>query len=126
MYTREMIEELNALSKEVLGSSSKWRKIIDRGRLVPVTVEAIETKTVEGKEVQETVTKHAVYHNSKTPMYQIQRETPESIKEHLLKLKEQQEAFRKMIQQAQEEARQKEEEKKQAIKTIEENSGSAK
>ena len=61
MYTRETINELNALSRAVFGTTSKWRKMIDSG--VPELVEENTTKlTVEnGKEQKETVKTAKLY-----------------------------------------------------------------
>lgn len=37
--TRDQRNELNALSKEVFGVSSRWKKLVDKGEVEPITEE---------------------------------------------------------------------------------------
>jgi inorganic pyrophosphatase/exopolyphosphatase len=55
MYSREVINEMNALSKEVFGTTSKWKKMVEKGvaELVEEDIKKLSIK--DGKEVTEIV-----------------------------------------------------------------------
>lgn len=87
--TRQQREELNQLSLEVFGSSSRWKKLVENGFNRPV-VEEIEEEvpTEDGKDVKiEKRTVLSTYKNG-APMSKKTHHTPESIKELMIKMKD--------------------------------------
>lgn len=101
MYDRNVINELNALSKEVFGSTSKWKKMIEKG--VPELVEEDIKKMslVDGKEVTETV-KIPVFYTGRRGDQEIHQHTlkhytVESVREFMLMAKDRQDQVRQAI-----------------------------
>lgn len=75
---REITEEMNALSKEVYGSSSRWRKLMDKG--VPELWEREKEVVIPTRNGQ---VKTKVFKEHK---YSIKRFTLEEVKEEMLKV----------------------------------------
>jgi hypothetical protein len=113
MYSRETINELNALSKSVFGSSSKWKKMIDKG--VPELVEEEIKKLIfkDGKEAYEMV-KIPTYFTGKfgnveMAHYKLNRYTVESVKDFMLMVLERRAQVQATIKRLEEEQRAKKE-----------------
>jgi hypothetical protein len=103
MLPRSQIEELNVLSKEVLGVSSKWRKLMDKGE----TTLAMEETTVYDPEApegeQEKKQMVPLYHHTakgnKMLKYEIKRyATFDAVKARLLEIREAKENLRKILE----------------------------
>lgn len=118
MLKREIINEMNELSKEVFGSVSKWRKILEKGETRILT----EEETIynpEPKEGEQEVTKRTVatlHHGpngGKLVKHETYRYTVEELKARMLEVKSQR---IKLL-----EAMKKQEEIKEAAKEIEDN-----
>lgn len=97
-------QELNKLSKEIFGSSSKWQKFVNNGEAVPVmeTVKVLDGKTEEVREEQ----RQLVYHGpngGELAKFEIKRYTAETIVERMLLMRSQREQVRAMIKKLQEE-----------------------
>ena len=122
---RKTREELNQLSKEVFGSSSKWRKFVDSGELLPVmeTVKVLDAQTEEVKEEQRQLIHHGP-NGGEQAKFEIKRHTPESIKERMILMLAQREQVRQMIEKLQKEEAEKKA-KEEANKTVASVSGSA-
>jgi hypothetical protein len=90
MITGELRKELQALSKEVLGSSSRWQKMLERGTQELLTEDV--TEYVPGKTDEDEgttrVVKLPVKRKDGALQYVIKHYTPESLKAMLLDLKE--------------------------------------
>lgn len=98
---RKTKEELNQLSKEVFGSSSKWRKMMDLG--VPEVVEENTKKLVmkDGKEEYETV-KTAVLYKEQMPLNTLRRYTVSEVRDFMLTVKDRQDQVRAAIKRIEE------------------------
>lgn len=110
MISRELKEELKLLSKEVLGSSSKYEKILSKGHFEPLTEEVTEyvpgdTDEDEGvvRQVKIPVNKNGM------PVSVYKKITPEELKVMLLDIKGRRDAFTAQVKQLQEEAKAKKE-----------------
>jgi hypothetical protein len=109
MYDRETVTELNALSKEIFGSSSKWRKMVDKG--VPHLIEEdIKKMSLEdGKEVTEMVKTPILYTGpsgeAEFHQYYLKRYSIPEVKEFLLTAKDRQDQVRAMIKRIEEQQR---------------------
>lgn len=83
-------QELNKLSKEIFGSSSRWTKLVDKGYRQVITEEVTEYVPAEdGGEGTTRTVKVPVKTKSGAFQYQYNRYTPESMKVYLLQLKSQ-------------------------------------
>jgi len=109
MYDRETVNELNALSKEIFGSTSKWKKMVEKG--VPeLKEESTKKLTVkDGKQETETV-KTPVFHtgkdgNCEMHQYYLHRYTIPEVREFMLTAKERKEQVRAMIKKIEEQQR---------------------
>lgn len=125
MYTRKVINELNALSKEVFGSSSRWKKIVERGVPELMTEEITEYVPDEngGEGTTRQVTRPIKRHDGANQSI-VKRHTVESVRELMLKRRVEIAEVMAKIQQAQKE----EEEKKAAqelAKKVQEQAGGA-
>ncbi len=109
MYPREVINELNALSKEIFGSTSKWKKMIEKG--VPELVEENTKKlTMNGtKEEYETVKTPVLYNgpsgNAEFHQHVLKRYTVDEVREFMLMVRDRREQMK--LAMAQIEAQQK-------------------
>src|SRR5581483_7928079 len=125
---REVKEELNALSKEVFGSTSCWQKLISNGHSELITEEV--TEFVPGPTDDDPGSERKVNVPVKTPRgtYRstIKRYTVESVCEYMLERKKQLDEIKARIKQHQEEQRAKQEHEKQKQLLHEELAGSAK
>jgi hypothetical protein len=101
MLSREVINELNALSKETMGSSSKWRKMIELGVPELVQEDTVKLTMVDGKEVKETVKTPVLYKDS-IHAHTLKRYTVESVREFMLTVKDRQEQVRALIKRIEE------------------------
>ena len=118
-------EEFKVLSKELLGSSSRWQKLLDSGQTVITTktviqnIPATETTEETTKEVEVmdllngTRQWHKVWH------------TPETLKDYLLDLKSKRDAFLEKKRLQEEEAKNEKEAAEQIEKLQEVAGGSA-
>lgn len=84
MYNRKTINELNALSKQVFGSTSKWKKMIEMGVTEPL-LEDTKHLTIDkdGKE-QTQMIKTNVLHKDHIPLSRLKHYTVESVREFML------------------------------------------
>jgi DNA replication protein DnaC len=111
--------ELNALSKEVFGTSSRWTKLIDQGYDEILTEEVVEStpSEVEGEAPTETKTQVPVALATNSYKFTRKRLTLENIKEYMLEQKKRTEEIMAQIQKLHAEEfarRQKAEEEKKA------------
>lgn len=120
--------ELNALSTEVFGTSSRWQKFVDKGYKEMVTEDKIEIvpPAKEGDEPTTKTVQVPVLTEFGSKRFGIKRYTVESIKEFMLKLKKQMDDIRALIQKQQEERKAAEEAKNKVVQTLENSTGSAK
>lgn len=128
MYVQSPLkEELNALSKEVFGSSSRWQKLVDKGHEELVMEEIAEyvPSEKEGEQGTERKVKVPVKTSFGALQYVIKRYTVDSIKEYMIERKIQMEELSKEIARRQEEYRVQKEQEKLANKVHEELHGSA-
>jgi hypothetical protein len=85
---RKIREELNALSKEVFGVSSKWMSLLEHGEVVPVTETITETIPGENGQPDRTETAQVPKLNKGGSRdYTVKRYTVDEVKEKLLALK---------------------------------------
>lgn len=126
MISKELKEELKALSKELFGSSSKYQKLLDHGTSELVTEEVTEYVPGETDE-DEGFTRQVKVPVKRNGMniHTIKRVTPEELKLLLLEMKAQKDAFMEQMKKIQEEARVKKETEEQQKKIAQELSGSA-
>ncbi len=119
--------ELNALSKEVFGSSSRWQKLVNVGysRLLTEKVTELVPATEEGKEDTTREVDVPVKRHDGAFQSHIMRHTVESIREHMIQRKTQLDAFRAMLKKQQEEQQAKKEQEELALKVHQELQGSA-
>jgi len=84
--THEQIQELNNLSMAVFRSKSKWRKMVEQG-VAELVVEDTTRLTSDGTETTvKTAKMHVGAKGGEVPQYTLQRYTPESVKEFMLKV----------------------------------------
>lgn len=118
--SREFRMELNALSKEVFGVSSRWQTILKKGTSQLVTKKVIET--VPGKEGEEPTTKEvdqAVLTPHGAKVFVQKYPTLEELHETMLNYKIQLDAIKAQMKKQEEEKIAKEAEEK-AIQTVKE------
>lgn len=88
MYSREVINELNALSKEVFGTTSKWKKMIEKG--VPELMQEDTKKLTikDGKQETETVKTPVLYTGpsgeAELHQHALKRYTVDEVREFML------------------------------------------
>ena len=98
---RKTKEELNQLSKEVFGSTSKWKKMVELGVGEPVQEDTTKLTMVDGKEVKETV-KTPVLHKDAIPLSRLKRYTVNEVREFMLTVKDRQDQVRAAIKRIEE------------------------
>jgi hypothetical protein len=125
MYSRETIEELNAISKLVYGSKSRWRKLVEKGELEPVMEDTKKLHLDGSSEMIKTQVMHAGPNGGEVPKYTLVRYTPKSVKEKMLNLKAQIDGFMEMIRKQQEEQKAKAQLAEDAKVLVQSNAGSA-
>lgn len=125
--TRTERDELNALSKEVFGSTSRWQKLINSGypKLLTEKVTELVPATEEGKEDTTREVDVPVKRANGTYQSVLTRYTVDGIREYMLERKKQLDLIRAEIKKRQEEAKVKQEQEKLALKVHEELQGSA-
>lgn len=127
MTDRKTRNELDTLSKDVFGSSSRWQKLVTKGYTEQVTEEV--TETVPSDKEGEPPTTKQVSVPVKTAFGAFQSVTKyhtiESVKEFLLEQKAKLDSIRAQIAKQREEALAKQKAEEDAKKLHEENSGSA-
>lgn len=125
--TRAERDELNALSKDVYGASSRWQKLIKLGYAKLVTEET--TELVPGKDETEEATTRKVQVPVLTSygakQSQMTYHTVDSIRTEMLERKVKLDEYRAVIKKMQDEARAKKEQEKLASTVHEELSGTA-
>lgn len=127
MVDRKTRLELDALSKDVFGASSRWQKLINKGYTELVTKEVTETVPAE-KEGDAPTTKQVqvpVLTEFGAKQSVVKYHTVESVREFLLKQKATLDQIRDMMKQQHEEALAKKATEENAKKLNEEFSGSA-
>lgn len=106
MYDREIINELNALSKAVFGTTSKWKKMIDSGVTEPVLEDTKRLIIKDGKEEFETVKTQKTHegpNGAEIPLFRLKHYTVESVKQFMLSVLTIREQNRQALIKAQEE-----------------------
>lgn len=98
---RKTKEELNQLSKEVFGSTSKWKKMCELGVAEPIMEDTIKLTMVDGKEVKENVKTPVLYKDS-IPTSTLRRYTIPEVREFMLTAKDRQEQVRAAIKRIEE------------------------
>lgn len=123
---RKQRQELNALSKEVFGTSSRWQKVVDKGYLELLTEEKeVEYPSTTGGENVKNMTKVPVLTSFGAQQIKRIYHTVESIKEYMLEQKKAMDNVRAQIAQIQEQERKKKEQEALALKLNQENAGRA-
>lgn len=124
---RNTRKELDALSKNVFGTSSRWQKLIVKGYKELLTEDKEETipPEKEGDEPTKKIVKTPVLNEFGMHRYIVKYHTIESIKEFLVEQKKQIDDLKEQIKKHQEELKAKKEADLQAKKLNEVNSGSA-
>lgn len=120
-------QELNALSKEVFGVSSRWEKLVTKGYTELVTEEVEETIPAEKEGDEPTVSKVSKPLLTKSGGVQsvTKRHTTASVKELMLKLKEGRDAYLAKVKKIQEEQKAAQEKLELAKRINQESGGSA-
>jgi hypothetical protein len=107
-------KELDTLSKNVFGVSSRWQKLIEKGH--PELVVEDKTETVppakEGDEPTTRVVKVPVLSKTGAKQYTIKRYTLETVKDHMLECEKQLAVIREQIKKMEEEKKNQEENEK--------------
>jgi len=109
MYSRETINELNQLSKDVYGASSKWRKLVERGEVRLLTEEEVQydSEANNGEGERKNITVPVIYHGpngGKLRQSYMHRYDEKTVKEHMLNIKDQRDKFMEMIKKQQADA----------------------
>jgi hypothetical protein len=105
-YSRETVNELNALSKEVFGTTSKWKKMIDMGVTEPVMEDTKRLTLKDGKEEYETVKTQKTHigpNGAELPLFNLHHYDVDSVKEFMLGILVQRIQIRQAIERAKEE-----------------------
>jgi len=125
-------QELNALSKEVFGSSSKWQKLVSKGYLDPITEEVEEY--VPGETDKDGVVGEGFTRKVQVPVrlsngvglqYTHKYHTTESIKAHMLERKVQLAQLKELVEKMKAEEKAKKDQAQLANQVQSEASGSA-
>lgn len=100
-------QELNALSKEVFGVSSRWQKLVKNGYSEVITeeVEELVPSDVLGEEPKTEKVRKPVLRADGAKLSTTKRYTVESVKELMLKLKTAREEYLARLKKMQEEAK---------------------
>jgi hypothetical protein len=104
-------QELNALSKEVFGASSRWQKLVNDGyrKLITKDVSEEVPATKEGEEPTSRIVQTPVLRADGAHQFETVRHTTKSIKEYMLERKETLNKIRAEIKRQQDEAKAKKE-----------------
>ena len=103
---REKREELNALSKDVFGTASRWQKLVSKGYTALQAVEEQEVVPAdkEGEEPTVRTVDVPVLTENGAKQYAVEYHTVDSIREFLVAQKTQLDAIRKQLKEQQEKA----------------------
>jgi hypothetical protein len=125
--TRNEREELNALSKEVFGATSRWQKLSNKGYSELLSEEVTELVPGEKEEDEGTTKQTRVPIKRADGGFQsvTKHHTVESVKEYMLQRKEQLNLIRAELKRQQDEAKAKKEKQELMKKVGEELAGSA-
>lgn len=120
-------EELNALSKDVFGTSSRWQKLVDKGYLELLQEEKEEEVPAEKEGEAPTTRKVTVpiLNEAGQKQHVVKRHTFQSVKEFMLQQKTQLDTIRQMIKDQNEQAQAKERAEAKAQELHQQVSGSA-
>lgn len=120
-------QEMNALSKEVFGSSSRWQKLVNKGFAELVTEEVEETIPADenGENGGVEVVRKPVLRSDGAKQSVMTRHTVESVKELMLKMKSARDQYLARLKTSQEEARKAQEAQAAAQAVHKELAGSA-
>ena len=110
MYDRKTIDEMNALSKQVFGSTSKWRKMVEKGVWEPLEEETKRLTFKDGKEEYETV-KTPVLHKDQLQKHTLHRYTVSEAMNFMVNVLIKREEIRQAIEKAKEQAKAEQESK---------------
>lgn len=126
--TRKEREEMKALSKEVFGSTSRWKTILDKGLKELTTRTVVET--VPGEDGVEDTTKESkqpiLYGNNNVRQFHMRYfQDLDELKLFMLDIKTKRDAFYEQLRKMQEEEQAKKEKEELIQKVQEENAGSA-
>lgn len=106
MYDRNVINELNQLSKEVFGSTSKWKKMVEKGVPTLMEEDTVKLTVKDGKEEKETVKTPKFYTgkdgNCEIHQYVLHRYSIPEVREFMLTVKDRQEQVRQAIKKIEE------------------------
>lgn len=125
--SREKKEQLNALSKEIFGSSSRWVKLVDKGHteLVTEEVEEVIPADENGENGGIDMVKKPVLTASGAHQYVTKRYTVEEIEAKMNEIKTQRDVYVARLKTMQEEQRKAQEAAEVAKKVHADASGSA-
>lgn len=87
MYSRKVNEEMNTLSKEVFGTTSKWKKMIDKGVVHSVMEEATRLNHDGTSEKTKVPKKHVGPNKGELNLFELYHYTLESVREFMLDVK---------------------------------------
>lgn len=127
MVDRQTRDELNALSKEVFGASSRWQKLIDKGYAEVLTEEVTEyvPAEVEGQEGTERKVNVPIKRQDGAVLSTTKHHTVDSVRTYMLDLKKKQEEFQAMLAKLQADQNKKQEQEALAKSLHADNAGSA-
>ena len=99
VLTTAQKEELEALSKEVFNSTSRYATLLRDGEVVPETYTATEYVPDEngGEGTTRVVQVPVLVHNSKSPVLKVVRHTYTTVKALMVEIKDKQDRFRAMM-----------------------------
>lgn len=124
--SKNIRKELNSLSKEIFGTSSRWQKLVDKGyeELLTEDHEEVVPPAKEGDAPTTNLIKKPVLNSFGAKRIVRKYHTVDSVKEYMLEQKKRIDEVKAKIAKAREEMRTKLEAEKQAKKVNEEFAGS--
>lgn len=130
MYDRQTRQELNALSKEVFGASSRWQKLVNKGYSKLLTEEVEETIPADenGENGGIQMIAKPVLRKDGATQSTLEHHTVDSVKELMLSLKTKRDAYIARLVEMQEKqiaAQKAAQEAEELSKKVQEVSGSA-
>jgi hypothetical protein len=123
MYSIELSKELDQLSLEVFGTKTKWKKLVENGKMELVTEDTKRLYRENGEEKTEIVKTPLAHVGSKggeLNKYVLKRYTVDEIKAKMLQIKKQMDDFKLHLEKQKEE----QETVEKAKKIVESGSGS--
>jgi hypothetical protein len=123
---RKQRKELDALSKEVFGTSSRWQKVVDKGYVELLTEEKeVEYPSPTGGENVKNTERVPVLNSFGAKQIKRIYHTVDSIKEYMLEQKKAMDNVRAQIAQIQEQERKKKEQEALISQTLNDAAGRA-